>query len=157
MEHVDLVTIMERAKRPCELDDYKFSARKYCGVDNFNGINLSGLFSYLIKEAGRLCDCYASDMYYDLKMLERHLYEDMKFVDEPYCTMLGIRSGGVDHMEWVASHIEDKSCQRTYREIIYIKVDRTDADYADDEYVLSVYTLDPWTLEYTANRLKEVK
>ena len=93
--------------------------------DRFNGINLSSLFSFLIREAGRLCDHYASDMFYDLKMIHEQLYgkDSILFDIDTWRTVIGIRDCGCDSegMMLSRSDSEDTFTYR-YREIVVIEI-----------------------------------
>ena len=77
------------------------------------GLNLSGLFTLLIKEAGRICDDYASDLLYDIDEMKADLKNRDAFAKskrysnaggvERLTYLLGFRDKGVDHKEWVES------------------------------------------------------
>ena len=132
-----------------QLDDGK---PYYC--DRFNGINLSSLFSLLIKEAGRLCDHYASDMFYDLKQLYEDLYGDncVLFEQEEYQTVIGIRESGVDGEGFMLSRMNSGDTNPftyNYREIFLIKATRTDKGLGGK---LSCYRVSPSSMDWYFER-----
>ena len=128
-----------------QLDDGK---PYYC--DRFNGINLSSLFTLLIKEAGRLCDYYASDIFYDLKQLHEDLYGDkcVLFEQEEYQTVIGIRNSGVDGEVFMISKMNSGDTNPftyNYREIFLIRAVKTKEGLGGK---LSCYQVSPSSMDW---------
>lgn len=125
--------------------------------DRFNGIWLSGLFTLLIKEAGRLCDDYASDMFYDLQELYRDLNgnDAVLFEQDTYRKVIGIRECGVDGEQFVSARAEQEGCVYHYRTIYLITV-TPDERYPNSMRKLSCYKVDPGLVDsYVKARRKE--
>jgi hypothetical protein len=71
-------------------------------------VNLSDLFSILIKDAAR-CNSYNSDIYYDLVSIEKDMLEyDPEKDFEP--RWIGFRKMGVDGTSFVLQKAGDPSC-----------------------------------------------
>ena len=64
-------------------------------------INMSDIFSLLIKEAGRICEHYASDIIYDINSIECWIKERQngECCGKSWC--FGFRRNGVDHWDFV--------------------------------------------------------
>ena len=118
--------------------------------DRFNGINLSSLFSFLIREAGRLCDNYASDMFYELKAIEQRwygkdsvLFNSEEIVDGTYDEIIiGIRESGVDGMSFIKNRTD--SFIYTYRELIRIRADKKE----NGMWRLQAYRVSPSSMDH---------
>lgn len=126
LEVNELYEALEYSKYGDDLCDhtFQFEDGKNIYGEKFNGINLSGLFSLLIKEAGRLCDGYASDMFYDLKGLYEDLHGENSVLceQETYRNVVGIRDYGCDHEAFMLTRTNDDSFTYCYREILLITV-----------------------------------
>ncbi len=124
-------------------------------ADRFNGINLSDLFTFLIKEAGRLCDNYASDMFYDMKELNERLTGDTSelFDNKEFRYIIGIRDSGVDGIGFMQYRIDSESCVYHYREIILIEI-RTDEKYSGWRK-LSAWKVSPSSMDFYFRQHKE--
>ena len=133
--------------------DFQFSNGEY---EKINNINLSGLFSLLIREAGRLCDNYASDMFYDMKTLFDDLNgESTKlFEDENYLNVVGIRDCGVDHESFILSRSGSDSFTYLYRELLLIKV--TPIEGYKGLKKLSCFKVSPSSVDHYIKRNYEV-
>ena len=90
------------------------------------GLNLSGLFTLLIKTAGRICESYASDLLYDIDEMKADLRNAESFRKskryskgqdgaERLTYVLGFRDYGVDHREWV------ELGKRDYAEVLRVE------------------------------------
>lgn len=151
MENERLYRALEYAKYGNDLigDTFQLDDGKPYYNERFNGINLSSLFSLLIREAGRLCDNYASDMFYDLKQLHEDLYGDnsVLFEQEEYQTVVGIRDSGVDGESFMVSHMnsEDTFTYR-YREIFLIRI--TKEERYSGMRKLSCYKVSPSSVDW---------
>ena len=145
MELDELYEALEYGKYGKDLCDHSFQLDKgLVERDRFNGIWLAGLFNLLIKEAGRLCDDYASDMFYDLQDLYRDLHgnDAVLFEKETYRNVIGIRENGVDHEDFIRVRAEAESCTYHYRAIYLITV-TPDEKYPDSMRKLSCYRVSP--------------
>ena len=89
------------------------------------GLNLSGLFTLLIKTAGEECLGYASDLLYDIDEMKADLrnaesfrkskrYSNGPDGTERLTYALGFRDYGVDHKEWIDVRLTG------YKEIVEI-------------------------------------
>lgn len=143
MEREELYEALEYGKFGKDLCNHRFQLDDYSIHDRFNGIWLSGLFSLLIKEAGRLCDDYASDMFYDLQDLYRDLNgnDAVLFKQKTYRNVVGIRDMGVDHETFVSLRAEQEGCTYHYRAIYLIMV--TPDEQYEDMRKLSCYKVSP--------------
>lgn len=66
-------------------------------------INVSDIFSFLISEVGRKVEHYASDLFYDLKMID----SDIKNMCKHEVYLLGIREMGVDSKYFVLEKLKN--------------------------------------------------
>ena len=133
--------------------DFQFSNGEY---EKINNINLSDLFSLLIREAGRLCDNYASDMFYDMKALFDDLHGETSklFEDENYLNVVGIRDSGVDHESFILSRSGSDSFTYLYRELLLIKV--TPLEGYKGLKKLSCFKVSPSSVDHYIKRNYEV-
>lgn len=108
-------------------------------------INYSSITSELIKAAGTLCEDYASDVYYDLQLLETWVKELRSEL-----TFIGIRNSGVDGYNFVKCRLENSA---TYGANNYIRLYRLETWMPDDKtYMIELRRID----EYDAKKeLKE--
>ena len=116
--------------------------------EQFNGINLSSLFTLLIREAARLTDYYTSDIFYDLEKLNDELKgENTKLYNqELYQYVIGIRDSGTDGESFIITR-DAGNCDTftyLYRTIFYIKVTQDGRHFKR----LECYKIDPWQLDY---------
>lgn len=121
-----------------------FQVHRDC-FGRFNGLNTSSLYSFLIKEAGRLCDSYASDLFYDLKTLDEALADDTSILFDQceYRWVIGIRDMGCDHDSLIMSRIKDHTYKAAYRKMYYLEVISEDIGYFNlDLYEVSLSSLD---------------
>ena len=98
----------EYAWKPIESDGYWNSySRKW-------DINYSAILSRLIIEAGKFCECFASDLYIDWRVIETEL-ENIDYCGGSY--LFGFRQNGVDHNNFVFSRYKNdgKFAQYQYR------------------------------------------
>jgi hypothetical protein len=110
--------------------DINDKTKKYCRYIESNGqlingycsLNFSEIFTELIQSAGRFCECYASDMFYLLEMLEsdiRKFKENKKYI-------FGLRDTGVDANDEVIGMMNDNIYY--YRAVYIVKLSKTDSD-----------------------------
>ena len=100
-EILDESISFSKLKQKSFRQDYSEKAQIGC-------INMSDIFSLLIKEAGRICEYYASDVIYDINSVEhwinnvehwaREKQEDDRY-GKSWC--FGFRKYGVDHWDFV--------------------------------------------------------
>lgn len=67
-------------------------------------LNTSSILSFLIREAGRLCDSYASDLFIDWRSIEDNL-SNIDYTGGNY--LIGIREYGVDGNSFVLSRLNN--------------------------------------------------
>ena len=84
-------------------------------------INVSDILTKLIKEVGRLCDSYASDLFIEWNEVQKKLDNGTMCGDELY--VFAIRDGGVDHREWYENHKDDRNY---YREVWFLDIEVTE-------------------------------
>lgn len=99
--------------------------------DHFNGINLSSEMSFIIREAGRLCDHYASDAFYDLRRMHDDLMgtNSVLFTRDEYLWVIGIRDMGCDGPEFLYNRLDAQTAEREYRKIYVLRVWRTETNW----------------------------
>ena len=157
MERTELYEALEYGKYGKDLCDHTFQLDDGSPYFNerFNGIWLAGLFTLLIKEAGRLCDNYASDMFIDLQTLHKDLNgtTSVLFEQETYQYVVGIRDMGVDSESFVKCHAEREECSYAYREMFLITV-TPDEKYKGSRK-LSCYRVSPSSLDTFVKRKRE--
>ena len=120
--------------------------------DKFNGINISSEMSFLIKEAGRICESFASDIFYDLKELHRDL------VDEPvlnpqadYLFIVGIRESGCDGKTFISIKLEAETAKQNYRKLYAIRVTHIEGHW----YKIAMRKIATYRLQRAYSRLAE--
>ena len=126
-----------------------------CGY-RINNINLSSEVSFIIKEAGRLCDLYASDLYYDLKTLFNDLEGEnsVLFEQDTYQWVVGIRDLGVDHDNFIVCGLEGNyDMEKRYRAIYEISIEPE--PNSRHWYNMTLSKINIWQLENNYNKLKE--
>lgn len=87
------------------------------GIRHKWAINVSDIFTKLIKEVGRLCDSYASDLFISWNEIQKKLDNGTMYGDELY--VFAIRDSGVDHREWYENHKDDYG---RYRAVWFLNV-----------------------------------
>ena len=91
------------------------------GIHHKWAINVSDILTKLIKEVGRLCDSYASDLFISWNEIQKKLDNGTMRGDELY--VFAIRDGGVDHEQWYEQHKDDRNY---YREVWFLNVEATE-------------------------------
>ena len=121
--------------------------------DHFNGINISSEMSLIIKEAGRLCEHYASDAFYDLRRMHDDLMgaESVLFKQDEYLWVIGIRETGCDGPEFLRNRLESQTAEREYRKIYVLRVWRTEPNW----FRKSLIEVDRYMLQQEFDRLDE--
>lgn len=84
-------------------------------------INMSSIISSLIKTAAKFCDCYASDLFYDIREIDELLRKG-KELKPRY--VFAFRYSGVDHKDWYDLHKDDYTSY--YREVWFLDVETDD-------------------------------
>ena len=99
-------------------------------------INYSTILTKLIKECGRLCERYASDLFIDWHNIE----EDIRNKIIGTSTYLfGIREDGVDHNEFILSSYNTNGYNAKYR---YRKIYRLDVIVDDERIIMRLYEVE---------------
>lgn len=80
-------------------------------------INVSDILTKLIKEVGRLCDSYASDLFVSWNEIQKKLDNGTMRGDELY--VFAIRDGGVDHEQRYENHKDEPNY---YRAVWFLNV-----------------------------------
>lgn len=91
------------------------------GIHHKWAINISDILTKLIKEVGRLCDNYASDLFIGWNEIQKKLDNGTMRGDELY--VFAIRDGGVDHEQWYENH---KDKPNYYRAVWFLDIETTD-------------------------------
>lgn len=119
----------------------------------FNGLNLSDIFSFLIKEAGNRCYAYASDMFYELKWLHEDLAEETTvLLDNPkYNRLIGIRELGVDSELQLNYALDSdwESFVNRYKEIYEVEVRQAESGL----FEIRLFRINIEVLEHTYRKL----
>lgn len=127
-----------------EIMEDEFQLVRTPAYDKFNGINISSEVSFLIKEVGRLCEYYASDLYFDLKQLYHDLMDDsVLFNQDEYLWVVGIREMGCDSEYFISNRLEHGEAERNYHKIYAIEVHKTDGNM----FKMSLVNIDPYVLQ----------
>lgn len=84
-------------------------------------INVSSILTTLIKEVGRLCDNYASDLFISWEEIQKKLDNGTLRGNERY--IFAIRNSGVDHAAWYENHKDETNY---YRAVWFLDVETTD-------------------------------
>lgn len=89
-------------------------------------INYSAILSRLIIEAGKFCECFASDLFIDWRVIEKEL-ENIDYCGGSY--LFGFRQNGVDHNNFVFSRFDNdgKFARYNYRSMWRLDI-TTDGD-----------------------------
>ena len=83
-------------------------------------INVSDILTKLIKEVGRLCDSYASNLFIQWSTIQEKLDNGTILEDRH---VFAIRKNGVDHAAWYENHKNDHNY---YREVWFLDIETTD-------------------------------
>ena len=120
---------------------------------NVNNLNLSDIFNILVKEAGRLCDCYAGDIFYDLMRLNAITRNDsILFEQDGFHFVIGIYDCGTRSRY----SLQDLAAiTDTYRAIYEVEITLAE-DYNTERqpdgestyFRVKLYKVDPHMLEY---------
>lgn len=154
MEYENLYKAMEQSKQKTIMKE-NFQLEIDLG-HRINNINLSSVVSFLIKEAGRLCDSYASDLYYDLKQLFTDLEGEnsVLFEQDTYQWIVGIRDMGVDHDGFIDCALRGNyDLEKRYRAIYAIHVEPE--PNSRHWYDMTLSQISIWQLEDNYKRLQE--
>lgn len=117
--------------------------------EQFNGINLSSLFTLLIKETAKHTESYTSDIFYDMQKL----WEDLKgettalYNQEAYDNAIGIRDTGTDGEEFILTRNAGicDTFEYLYKRFFYIRI-RNDGN-SKTWKVMQVYSIEPKELD----------
>lgn len=118
--------------------------------EQFNGINLSHLFTLLIREAAEHTESYTSDIFYDMQKL----WDDLKgettvlYSQEEYDYIIGIRDTGTDGESFILTR-NAGICDifsYLYKRMFYIRI-RNDGKYSSNWKEIKVFSVDPCNLD----------
>ena len=117
--------------------------------EQFNGINLSSLFTLLIREAAKHTENYTSDIFYDMQKL----WEDLKgettalYNQEAYDNAIGIRDMGTDGEEFILTRNAGicDTFAYLYKRFFYIRI-RSDGN-SKTWKVMQVFSIEPKELD----------
>lgn len=88
-------------------------------------VNYTNIQSFLIKEAGSLCDCYASDLLFNLKEVDELLHQTETDFHERVA--FGFRKSGVDSNKFTLSRLSQPnmygSITNEYRALYVLDID----------------------------------
>lgn len=104
-------------------------------------LNISSIFSELIQAAGMGCECYASDLFYDLTAINNAI----KSAEEKVF-YIGIRTNGVDGESFIRSRLNRNSCN--YEPNCYLKLYRLSVSVENEEMAVLLERIS----EYEAER-----
>lgn len=131
--------VAEQIKKGSIIMHHDFQLVRTPAYDKFNGINISSEMSFLIKEAGRICEYYASDIFYDLKEIHRDLMDEpVLFTKDSYQFVLGLRGMGVDGEYFMMNRLEQCEAEKAYRKIYAIEAHHLDGSM----FSISLVSLD---------------
>ena len=151
MENERLYKALAHARKASIMENTFQVSQNWAG-DRFNGINLSSEMSFLIKEAGRLCDSFASDLFYDLKTLHNDLVgtkdkDSVLFDQNEYHWVVGIRDYGCDHDNFIISRLQDnENMAARYRAMYEIEV--KPHERWEDDFTMTLYPIDVRMLQH---------
>ena len=104
-------------------------------------INASDIISELIKAAGTLCECYASDLVYELDKINGNINDGCDDV-----LYIGVRSYGVDGNTFVKSRLTKGGCN--YAPHDYIRLYRLNmCNGYDGLYTMELERISTYTAE----------
>ena len=103
-------------------------------------INYTSIASFLIKEAGRLCDHYASDLLYNLKEVDEALHKTETNFHKRIA--FGFRKSGVDGNSFTLSKLSQPniygSLDKEYRVLYVLDIDINHTDYGTPEVKMTL-------------------
>ena len=113
-----------------------YSKEKEIVAEGFScDINYSSILTKLIKECGRLCERYASDLFIDWRGIDESLKSGTM---ETSTYLFGIREDGVDHTAFVLARYEH---DRQYAFYEYRKIYRLDVIVEEGYVTMSLYEI----------------
>lgn len=86
-------------------------------------VNYSSILTKLIQEAGRWCESYASDLFIDWHKVDKFM-EDSEFTSAKL--VFGFRKMGVDHLEFILSHLNNRNSTEYYRAVWMLEIQTED-------------------------------
>lgn len=116
--------------------------------DGAINLNMSAIYTKLIQEAGQFCDRFASDLLYDIKMIQSMI--DSKTTGD---CLLGFRENGVDHTTWVLS--KEPDTLHDYRVIYKFSVAFADDDYYDAKITAKLQRVEYSTCDHNFEKAKQ--
>lgn len=103
-------------------------------------VNYTNIQSFLIKEAGNLCDYYASDLLFNLKEVDELLHQTKTDFHERIA--FGFRKFGVDGNKFTLSRLSRPnvygSIASNYRALYVLDIDMSHTDYGTPEVKMTL-------------------
>lgn len=103
-------------------------------------VNYTNIQSFLIKEAGNLCDYYASDLLFNLKEVDELLHQTE--ADFHKRIAFGFRKSGVDGNKFTLSRLSQPnmygSITNEYRALYVLDIDMSHTDYGTPEVKMTL-------------------
>ena len=103
-------------------------------------INYSNIQSFLIKEAGSLCDSYASDLILNLEKVDEILHQTETDFHERIA--FGFRKSGVDGNKFTLCRLKQSnvygSITSNYRALYVLDIDMSHTDYGTPEVKMTL-------------------
>lgn len=145
--------ILRRARQHVVTESVAQTIRADRCYGNVNNLNLSDIFNILVKEAGRLCDCYAGDIFYELGLLDEVTKDDsILFEQDEFHLVIGIYDCGTRSR----SNLQDLAAiADNYRAIYEVEITLAE-DYNTERqpdgestyFRAKLYKVDPHMLGY---------
>ena len=95
-------------------------------------INMSGIYTKLIQEAGRYCDFYASDLLFDIDKIHKIIKSG-----ESETVYIGFRNSGVDGNEFISAR-EPREIDSEYHAIYCVEIKQTEDDYYERRIIVTL-------------------
>ena len=119
--------------------------------EKFNGINLSQLFTLLIREAAEHTESYTSDIFYDMQKLWNDLKGDttVLYQQETYQYIIGIRDTGTDGESFVLTRNAGicDTFNYLYKRFFYIRIRNEERSKTNEWKEIQVFSIDPVELD----------
>ena len=106
-----------------EIKEVLYTEKGYWAGTKYD-VNYSSILSFLIKEAGKYCERYASDLFISWEGVVEALKK--KDVNERF--VFGIRDYGVDHEAFVTAYNDNPEVYGNRYIVIYVLTVQSDGD-----------------------------
>ena len=95
-------------------------------------INMSGIYTKLIQEAGRYCDFYASDLLFHIDKIHELIQSG-----ESETVYIGFRNSGVDGNQCISVK-EPSAIDSEYHAIYRVEIKQTEDDYYERKIIVTL-------------------